>query len=154
LRHGSKHKTRSASGYNLWLIVKGLAQQQIELIWRDKKENPVATYLYIDVPIDTWEGWSTLQEYMNPKGANRARQVVRIGSPEAMAVVELLHLAQDTARFHGSSGHTSEGPYVSGLPFPEKRRSMPIVAWKENGNKDAFVASLIALPWIEDYRVS
>lgn len=91
---------------------------------------------------------------MNPKGVNRASQIVRVGSPEAMAVVELLHFAQDAARLHGSTGNTSDGPYVSGVPIPEQRRSLPIVAWKEKGEQEAFVASSVELPWIEDYRVT
>lgn len=114
----------------------------------------MTTFLYCEVPIDSWDGWSTLQEYMNPNGDNNAGKTVRVGSPGAMAVVELLHFAQDVARLHGSTGYTTDGPYVSGIPFPEKRRSLPIVAWKEKGRKDAFVASSVALPWIEDYRVS
>lgn len=114
----------------------------------------MTAFLYCEVPIESWDGWSTLQEYMNPKGVNRAGQTVRVGSPGAMAVVELLHFAQDVARLHGSTGNTSDGPYVSGLPFPEQRRSFPIVGWKEKGGQNAFVASFVALPWIEDYRVS
>ena len=111
-------------------------------------------FLYSDVPIDSWAGWSTLQEYLNPKGVNRAGQMVRVGSPEAMAVVELLHFAQDAARLHGATGETTDGPYVSGLPFPEQRRSVPMIGWKESGKKEAFIAPAVALPWIEAYRVT
>ena len=118
------------------------------------KDHCVTPFLYGEVPIDSWAGWSTLQDYMNPKGENRAGQMVRVGSAEAMAVVELLHFAQDAARLHGSTGKTTDGPYVSGLPFPEQRRSIPMIAWKESGKQEAFIASPVALPWIEDYRVA
>ena len=105
------------------------------------KDHRVTTYLYCEVPIDSWAGWSTLQAYMAPRNVNSSNQTVRAASYEVIEILEFLHFAQDAARLYGSTGETTEGPYISGLPFPDQGRSLPLIGWKENGSKDAFIVS-------------
>lgn len=104
-------------------------------------------HIYCVEPIDSWLGWSDEEQFRS--------SLDRWCAPANRNVFWTLYeqfrdRSQELARDFEWEGDIREGPFIAGVPiFPVRNVSLFMIAWKQRNDGRTFIASPVALPWLE-----
>lgn len=102
-------------------------------------------FLYCIDPIDFWEGWTTLEDFIKTKRDWFEGSPCRRASANMDRLFEGFYLA---AKHGGWEGDVSNGPFVSGIPSGDSGNSSFMWAWKQSNNGTTYIYSPINLEWL------
>jgi hypothetical protein len=101
--------------------------------------------VYCIDPIDFWSGWHKPQDIFKVSTQPWGMEGEHLPGEWASAWIK----AQALARRLGWEGDCREGPYVTVIPGNGGGPCPFIIAWKQDNNGTTFVASPVALPWLD-----
>jgi hypothetical protein len=114
----------------------------------ERRGKHLKLHVYCIDPIDFWDGWLRPHEAFAPRTGHVSDVETR--RFDAARWTPAWDLAQNGGRKIRWDGDIREGPYVAPLPGPDSGESHFMIAWKQDNNGAAFVASPFRLAWLEN----